>query len=235
VSGVAVVTGAARGIGAAIAARLADADLDPLLVDLEPSVEETAASLGGGATAVVADITDPAGREAVRAAVGDRPLRALVNNAGITRDARIANMSEADFRAVIRINLGGAYEMTRALLDAFADGGAIVNMSSRAYLANIGQFNYSASKGGLVGMTRALALELAPRIRVNAVAPGLTASEMTNAMPDRVLDKLVGAIPAGRMAEPEEIAEVVCALASPGTSYVTGQVVVACGGRSLAP
>jgi NAD(P)-dependent dehydrogenase (short-subunit alcohol dehydrogenase family) len=235
VSGVAVVTGAARGIGAAIAARLADADLDALLVDLEPSVEETAASLGGGATAVVADITDPAGREAVRAAVGDRPLRALVNNAGITRDARIANMSEADFRAVIRINLGGAYEMTRALLDAFADGGAIVNMSSRAYLANIGQFNYSASKGGLVGMTRALALELAPRIRVNAVAPGLTASEMTKAMPDRVLDKLVCAIPAGRMAEPEEIAEVVCALASPGTSYVTGQVVVACGGRSLAP
>ncbi|MEA2245785.1 MAG: 3-oxoacyl-[acyl-carrier protein] reductase [Solirubrobacteraceae bacterium] len=234
-SRVAVVTGAARGIGAAIAGRLAGAGLEPLLVDLDPGVEETAARLGGAAASVAADITDPGGREAVRAAVGDRPLGALVNNAGITRDARIANMSEADFRTVIRINLGGAYEMTRALLDAFADGGAIVNMSSRAYLANIGQFNYSASKGGLVGMTRALALELAPRIRVNAVAPGLTASEMTKAMPDRVLDRLVGAIPAGRMAQPDEIAEVVCALATPGASYVTGQVVVACGGRSLAP
>jgi NAD(P)-dependent dehydrogenase (short-subunit alcohol dehydrogenase family) len=235
VSGVAVVTGAGRGIGAAIARRLAGAGLEPLLVDLDPGVEQTAAGIDGTAGAVVADITDPAGRDAVRAAVGDRPLQALVNNAGITRDGRIGKMTEADFRAVIRINLGGAYEMTRVLLDAFADGGAIVNMSSRAYLANIGQFNYSASKGGLVGMTRALALELAPRIRVNAVAPGLTASEMTQAMPDRVLDKLVGAIPAGRMAQPEEIAEVVWALAAPGSSYVTGQVVVACGGRSLAP
>jgi NAD(P)-dependent dehydrogenase (short-subunit alcohol dehydrogenase family) len=234
VSDVAVVTGAARGIGAAIAARLARAGLDPLLVDVDPGVEDAAAGLGRSAGAVVADITEPAGRDAVRAAIGDRPLRALVNNAGITRDARIGRMSEADFRSVIRINLGGAYEMTRALLDAFAEGGAIVNMSSRAYLGNIGQFNYSASKGGLAGMTRALALELAPRIRVNAVAPGLTASEMTKAMPEHVLDKLIAAIPAGRMADPEEIAEVVCALAAPGASYVTGQVVVACGGRSLA-
>ncbi|MEA2268727.1 MAG: 3-oxoacyl-[acyl-carrier protein] reductase [Solirubrobacteraceae bacterium] len=234
-SDVAVVTGAARGIGAAIAQRLAADGLAPLLVDLDPAVERAAAGLGGGAGAVVADITDPAGREAVRAAVGDRPLRALVNNAGITRDARIGTMDEAAFRAVIRVNLGGAYELTRALLGAFADGGAIVNMSSRAYLANIGQFNYSASKGGLVGLTRALALQLAPRIRVNAVAPGLTASEMTKAMPDKVLDKLIASIPAERMAEPAEIAEVVCALIAPGASYVTGQVVVACGGRSLAP
>jgi NAD(P)-dependent dehydrogenase (short-subunit alcohol dehydrogenase family) len=234
-SDVAVVTGAARGIGAAIAQRLAADGLAPLLVDLDPAVERAAAGLGGGAGAVVADITDPAGREAVRAAVGDRSLRALVNNAGITRDARIGTMDEAAFRAVIRVNLGGAYELTRALLDAFADGGAIVNMSSRAYLANIGQFNYSASKGGLVGLTRALALQLAPRIRVNAVAPGLTASEMTKAMPDKVLDKLIASIPAERMAQPAEIAEVVCALVAPGASYVTGQVVVACGGRSLAP
>lgn len=232
-SGIAIVTGGARGIGEAIAGRLARSGLEPLLVDLDPGVEETAARIDG-ARAVVADITDPAGREAVRAALGDRPLQALVNNAGITRDARIGAMAEADFRAVIRVNLGGAYELTRAVQDAFADGGAIVNMSSRAYLANIGQFNYSASKGGLVGMTRALALELAPRIRCNAVAPGLTASEMTKAMPDRVLEKLVASIPAGRMAEPPEIAEVVCALVSPGSSYVTGQVIVACGGRSLA-
>jgi NAD(P)-dependent dehydrogenase (short-subunit alcohol dehydrogenase family) len=234
-SDLAVVTGGARGIGAAVAERLAADGLAPLLVDLDPAVEQTAAELGGGASAVVADITQPAGRDAVRAAVGDAPLRALVNNAGITRDARIGKMDEDAFRAVIRVNLGGAYELTRALQDAFADGGAIVNMSSRAYLANIGQFNYSASKGGLVGMTRALALELAPRIRVNAVAPGLTASEMTKAMPEKVLDKLVASIPAGRMAEPAEIAETVATLVSPATWYITGQVVVACGGRSLVP
>jgi NAD(P)-dependent dehydrogenase (short-subunit alcohol dehydrogenase family) len=235
VSGLAVVTGGARGIGAAVAERLAADGLAPLLVDLDPAVEQTAAELGGGASAVVADITEPAGRDAVRAAVGDAPLRALVNNAGITRDARIGKMDEAAFRAVIRVNLGGAYELTRALQDTFADGGAIVNMSSRAYLANIGQFNYSASKGGLVGLTRALALEFAPRVRVNALAPGLTASEMTKAMPEKVLDKLVASIPAGRMAEPEEIAETVAMLVSPTTWYVTGQVLVACGGRSLVP
>jgi NAD(P)-dependent dehydrogenase (short-subunit alcohol dehydrogenase family) len=187
-----------------------------------------------GCRAVVADITDADGRAQVRAAVGQAPLRALVNNAGITRDARIGKMAEADFRAVIRVNLGGAYLLTRELLDAFADGGAIVNLSSRAYFGNVGQFNYSASKGGLVGMTRALALELAPRIRVNAVAPGLTASEMTKAMPEKVLTKLVDAIPMGRMAEPSEIAGVVSTLLSPATGYVTGQVLVACGGRSLA-
>ena len=91
------------------------------------------------------------------------------------------------------------------------------------------------SKGGLVGMTRALALELAPRVRVNAIAPSLTASEMTRAMPAKVLDKMIASIPLGRQAEPEEIAETIAALASPATAYVTGQVVVACGGRSLAP
>ena len=111
-----------------------------------------------------------------------------------------------------------------------------MSLASRAYLGNFGQFNYSASKGGLVGMTRALALELAPRgVRVNAIAPSLTASEMTRAMPEHVLDKMIASIPLGRQAEPEEIAETIAALASPATAYVTGQVLVACGGRSLAP
>ncbi|MGH2949062.1 MAG: SDR family oxidoreductase, partial [Solirubrobacteraceae bacterium] len=208
-----------------------------ILVDLDPAVEQTAAELardGVSAQAVVADVTDAGGRRAVRAAVGSDGLAALVNNAGITRDARIANMDDEQFLAVIRVNLGGAYEITRTLLGAFVDGGAIVNLSSRAYLGNIGQFNYAASKGGLVGMTRGLAQELAPRVRVNAVAPGLTDSEMTRAMPERVLDKLVAAVPMGRMADPAEIAEVVAMLLSPTASYVTGQVLVACGGRSIA-
>jgi NAD(P)-dependent dehydrogenase (short-subunit alcohol dehydrogenase family) len=231
-TGAAVVTGAARGIGRAVAERLGADGARLVLVDLDPAVEEAAVALG--AVPVVADVTDAAGRAAVREAVGGDPLAALVNNAGITRDGRIATLEEADIRAVLRVNLGGAYELTMALLDALADGSAIVNVSSRAYLGNFGQFNYAASKGGLVGLTRALALELAPRVRVNAIAPGLTGSEMTRAMPDRVLDRLVAATPMQRMAEPSEIAEVVAALLSPATSYVTGQVLLACGGRSLA-
>jgi 3-oxoacyl-[acyl-carrier protein] reductase len=234
VTEVAVVTGAARGIGRAVAVRLARDGRRLVLVDLDPAVEAAAADVGGGALAVVADITSADGRAAVRDAAGSS-VHALVNNAGITRDALVHKMDEADFLAVLRVNLGGAYELTRALLDRFEDGAAIVNLSSRAYLGNVGQFNYAASKGGLVGLTRALALELAPRVRVNAVAPSLTATEMTKAMPERVLEKLIGRIPMGRMAEPAEIADVVALALSPATAYVTGQVLVACGGRSLVP
>jgi 3-oxoacyl-[acyl-carrier protein] reductase len=217
----AIVTGAARGIGRAIAERLSEQH-EVLRVDLDPSVD-----------GIVADITKPEDRARILAAV-DR-VDVLVNNAGITRDARVVKMTDEDFLAVIRVNLGAAYELTTALRDRFADGASIVSLASRAYLGNFGQFNYSASKGGLVGMTRALALELAPRVRVNAIAPSLTASEMTKAMPDKVLEKMIASIPMGRMGEPYEIAETVAALASPAMAYVTGQVVVACGGRSLAP
>jgi 3-oxoacyl-[acyl-carrier protein] reductase len=226
----AIVTGAGRGIGRAIAERLL-ADRRVLLVDLDPGVAAVAEELG--ADAVVADVTDPAGRAAILEAVDG--VDVLVNNAGITRDARVVKMTDESFLAVIRVNLGAAYELTNALRDRFADGASVISLASRAYLGNFGQFNYSASKGGLVGMTRALALELAPRVRVNAIAPSLTASEMTKAMPEKVLDKMIASIPMGRMGEPREIAETVAALASPAMAYVTGQVVVACGGRSLAP
>ena len=226
----AVITGAGRGIGRAVAERLR-ADHDLLLVDLDPGVEAVAQQLG--ARAVVCDVTDPAGRAQIVDAAG--AVDVLVNNAGITRDARVVKMQEEAFLAVIRVNLGAAYALTTALQDRFTDGASVVSLASRAYLGNFGQFNYSASKGGLVGMTRALALQLAPRVRVNAIAPSLTASEMTKAMPEKVLDKMIASIPLGRMAEPAEIAETVAALASPAMAYVTGQVVVACGGRSLAP
>jgi 3-oxoacyl-[acyl-carrier protein] reductase len=214
----AVVTGAARGIGKAVADRLDGDGYDVLRVDL--------------AEGFLADVTSAEDRARIVAAAG--PVDVLVNNAGITRDARIVKMTEEQFLSVIRVNLGAAYELTRAL--TLNDGASVVSLASRAYLGNFGQFNYSASKGGLVGMTRALALELAPRgVRVNAIAPSLTASEMTRAMPEKVLDKMIASIPLGRQAEPEEIAETIAALASPATAYVTGQVLVACGGRSLAP
>jgi len=215
----AVVTGAARGIGKAIADRLADTH-DVIRVDMAP-----------GEGILQADVTKPEDRARIVEAAGR--VDVLVNNAGITRDARIVKMTEEEFLQVIRVNLGAAYELTMAL--DFADGASIISLASRAYLGNFGQFNYSASKGGLVGMTRALALQLAPKVRVNAVAPSLTASEMTLAMPEKVLSKMIASIPMGRMGEPEEIAGTVAALASKDMAYVTGQVVVACGGRSLAP
>jgi NAD(P)-dependent dehydrogenase (short-subunit alcohol dehydrogenase family) len=216
----AIVTGAARGIGKAIADRLAQEGHDVLRVDLAP-----------GDGILQADVTKPEDRARIVKAAGS--VDVLVNNAGITRDARIVKMTEEEFLGVIRVNLGAAYELTMAL--NFADGASIVSLASRAYLGNFGQFNYSASKGGLVGMTRALALQLAPKVRVNAIAPSLTASEMTLAMPENVLKKMIASIPMGRMGEPEEIAATVAALASKDMAYVTGQVVVACGGRSLAP
>ena len=146
---------------------------------------------------LVADVTSAEDRARIVEAAGQ--VDVLVNNAGITKDARIVKMTEEDFLAVIRVNLGAAYELTRAC--TFNDGASVVSLASRAYLGNFGQFNYSASKGGLVGMTRALALELAPRVRVNAIAPSLTASEMTAAMPAKVLgqdDREHPARPPGR-------------------------------------
>jgi len=238
-SELAVVTGAARGIGRAIAERLAAEGLHIILPDRSEQVTETAnrlTSRGAAATAVVADLGAAGGLASVVDAVDATggALRALVNNAGITRDGRLGKLAPEDFLAVMRVNLGVPFELTRRLEARFVDGGAVVNLSSRAYLGNVGQFNYSASKGGVVGLTRALALSLAPRVRVNAVAPGLIATEMTAAMPANVRRRLVGAVPMGRIGEPVEIADTVAFLCSERAGYVTGQVLVACGGRSLA-
>ena len=177
-NGTIVVTGAARGIGRVIAERLAaTGPLTVVGVDLAPEL-----ALSETITPVQVDLTAKQGpgmvKEAVEAA--GTPLIGLVNNAGITRDARLVNMTDDDFADVLRVNLGAAYRLATELAPLMSDGGSIVNIASRAYLGNFGQFNYSMSKGALVGMTRAMSLSLAPQIRVNAVAPGMIATPMSS-------------------------------------------------------
>ncbi|HLU52881.1 MAG TPA: SDR family oxidoreductase [Acidimicrobiia bacterium] len=227
-SGSVVVTGAARGIGRAIGERLQTEGYTVIGVDIGDDLADTTFE------PVQVDLTSPDGPETVARAV-DRlgfPLVALVNNAGITRDARLVNLKEEDVAAVLDVNLGAAYRLTRALLDRLVPGSSIVNLASRAYLGNFGQFNYSMSKGGVVGLTKALALELAPDVRVNAIAPGLIATEMSMAIPADIRQKMVDNIPLGRMGEPAEVADLVAWLIHPG--YITGEVLVIGGGRSLA-
>lgn len=231
-NGTIVVTGAARGIGRSIAEQLAASGPFTVIgVDLAPEL----ALADDGIIPVQVDLTGEEGVTAVRSAVASSgaELIGLVNCAGITRDARLVNMTDEEFAAVLDVNLGATLRLSTALAPMMSDGGSIVNIASRAYLGNFGQFNYSMSKGGVVGMTRALALSLAPHVRVNAVAPGLIGTEMAMAIPDEVREKMVAAIPLDRMGEPGEVANVVWFLLTPLSSYITGEVIVVGGGRSL--
>lgn len=222
----AIVTGAAGGIGGAITRRLLGEGYRVIAVDLSARLARLDA-----VEPVEADLTIDAGIDAVLGAVGGRSVDLLVNNAGITRDARLVNLSPEDFRAVIEVNLGASYRLSLAVAPSMGDDSAIVSLASRAYLGNFGQFNYSMSKGGIVGMTRALAIQLAPKTRVNAIAPGLIETEMALAIPEQIRAKMIPAIPQKRMGRPEEVADLVAFLARPG--YITGEVIVIGGGRSL--
>lgn len=236
----AVVTGAAGGLGVPIARALGRAGYQLLLVDLSPRIGDVVDDLaaeGLDVRAVVADLSSDPGVDRVVAAVVDAPgaLGLLVNNAGITRDARLADLTVADFDLVIAVNLLATMRLTLALESHFSPGASVVTMSSRAALGNFGQANYVTSKSALVGFTRALAQQWSPRVRANAVAPGLIDTPMTQAMPPDVLGKLVQRVPAGRIGTPEDIASAVVFLASDEASYVNGQVLTVCGGRSIAP
>jgi 3-oxoacyl-[acyl-carrier protein] reductase len=229
VSRLAVITGAAGSLGDAIARRLALDRFELLLVDRAESLDARASELG--ASACRADITSPTGLDAVANATSGR-VDCLINNAGINRDGRATKMTDEDFLAVIGVDLVAPARLAERLRPALS-GGSVVNVSSRAALGNFGQANYVAAKSGLIGLTRALALRWAPEVRVNAVAPGLIDTPMTAGMPADVLEKLVARVPAGRIGQPEEVAEAVAWLAAPGASYVTGQVMFVCGGRSV--
>jgi NAD(P)-dependent dehydrogenase (short-subunit alcohol dehydrogenase family) len=235
-SGAVVITGAARGIGAAMAGRMAAAGSPVLLVDVDATVVDTAAQLEGAA-AVTADVTTEEGINSVASAVRalGGPLTGLINNAGITRDRLLHKMEAEAFAAVIRVNLSAPYHLSRTLTPLMSGGGAIVNVSSKSANGNVGQYNYAVSKAGLIGMTRAMALELAPHVRVNAIAPAFIQTAMTDAIPDAIRERLISQIPFGRPGDPEEVADAAAWLLSEQASYVTGQVVAICGGRSFGP
>ena len=235
-----VVTGAARGIGAGLVRRFADAGWSIAAVDLADDVETTAkqvsADTGATVVPILADLGSDEGIAAVADAVGRLgDLRAIVNNAGITRDALLRKMTPDQFAATTRVNLGGPIRLNEALLPILEPGGAVVNISSKSASGNIGQFNYALSKAGLLGYTRSLARQLAPTIRVNAISPGFIATEMTDAIPDELRSAILEKIPLGRPGQAAEIADVAFWLCSDQASYVTGQVVPVCGGRSYAP
>lgn len=238
---VALVTGAARGIGNAIARALLDEGARVGLLDLDPTVTETAAGLDPTkerAVGVVADVVDLAEvRAAVESAVGRLgTIDILVNNAGFPKDAYLSQMDPADWQRVIDVVLTGAFNCTTSVIDEMrAFGwGRIINISSRSHLGNPGQTNYSAAKAGLIGFTRALALESGQAgITVNAIAPGFVETEGMTALSnyDVLKQRSIDKSPLRRVGTPEEIAAAVAFLAGPQAGYITGETLHVTGGR----
>jgi len=236
----AIVTGASQGIGKTIAQVLARAGARVACVARSADkLEQTVAAIreaGGTAEAFACDVTNTDSVQQVVDQVMERweRLDILVNNAGITRDTLIPRMQDADWDDVINTNLRGSFLFTRAATRPMMQNryGRIINISSVSGLAgNPGQANYSASKAGLIGMTRTVARELASRkITVNAVAPGFIETEMTAALGPAVLDEVKKRVPAKRMGKTQEIAECVLFLASGAAAYITGQVLTVDGG-----
>jgi 3-oxoacyl-[acyl-carrier protein] reductase len=236
----AIVTGASRGIGRAIALALAGAGAKVACVARSvDKLTETAAAItaaGGTADVYACDVTDAESVQKVVDAVVEKwgRLHILVNNAGITRDTLIPRMSDEDWDTVINTNLRGTFLFTRAATRPMMQGryGRIVNITSISGLSgNPGQSNYSASKAGIIGLTRTVAKELASRkVTVNAVAPGFIETEMTAAMGPGVLEEATKRIPLKRAGQADEIAWGVLFLASPAASYITGQVLSIDGG-----
>ncbi len=238
----AVVTGAARGIGRAIAAKLVEHGARVVLADRDAdAAAATAAELGGDGTAVAVgcDVTDPDGVDALVRRCVDTfgALDVLVNNAGITRDATMRKMSLDAFREVVDVHLTGTWLGTRAASAVMREQGhgAIVNISSiSGKVGNLGQTNYSAAKAGIVGLTKAAAKEVAHAgVRVNAVQPGIIRTAMTEAMREDVWEAKLAEVPMGRAGEPEEVANVVLFLASDLSSYLTGTTTEVTGGRYM--
>ena len=240
----ALVTGAGRGIGRAIALRLAAAGASVVVNDIGPpgtvtAVVEAITQQGREALEVLANVADRKECTAMVDQVMDRfgRLDILVNNAGITRDGLLARMPEKDWDQVLDVNLKGPFNCSKAVLRPMikAREGRIINISSVAgIMGNPGQTNYAASKAGLIGFSKSLAREVASRgITVNVVAPGLIDTQIKALLSEEAENRLIQQIPLGRLGQPEEIADMVTFLASPLASYITGHVFVVDGGMNI--
>lgn len=241
---VALVTGSSRGIGEAIALRLAQEGAKVAVnyhtgEEAAARVVEAIAASGGDAVSIGADVSreDQVNTLVKRVLEHWQKLDILVNNAGITRDRLLLRMSSQDWDEVLNVNLRGAYMCTRAALPHMVRRrhGRIVNVSSVVGLSgNPGQANYAASKAGLIGLTKAVAREVASRnITVNAVAPGYIVTDMVQNLPEEVQKSVLGHIPLARFGAPEDVAEAVAFLCSDGAGYITGQVIGIDGGLAM--
>lgn len=240
---VALVTGAARGIGQAIALKLAAEGADLALCDLNAEwLGETAARVKEAGCRVECYSVDVSNGDAVNETVkviekDFGQIDVLVNNAGITKDGLLMRMSEDDWDAVLNVNLKGVFLFTKAAMRGMMKkrSGSIVNIASIiGLIGNAGQANYAASKGGVIAFTKTVARELAGRnVRCNAVAPGFIRTAMTDALSEEVQEKMLANIPLNKFGTPEDVANVVAFLAGDASGYVTGQVISTCGGMVM--
>jgi 3-oxoacyl-[acyl-carrier protein] reductase len=231
----ALVTGASRGIGRAIAEELSRAGATVVLGYHAGAEEAEAVAAEIGGRAVQADVSDPADARRLVEEAGD--LDVLVNNAGLTRDGLIARMSDEDWRVVLDTNLGGVFHTCRAVARGMMKrrSGAIVNVSSIVGLhGNPGQTNYAASKAGIIGFTKSLARELGTRgVRANVVAPGYVRTRLTDVLGDELTGQMLANTPLGRLGDPEDIASAVRFLCSDEAAFITGEVLLVDGGLGM--
>jgi 3-oxoacyl-[acyl-carrier protein] reductase len=237
---VALVTGAAQGIGKAIALLLAEKGADVVVSDINvEKAQETAREIeekGRKSMALKVNVADPDEVEQMVETIIEKFSRIdiLVNNAGITRDKLLLRMSSEDWDAVLDVNLKGVFNCTKSVIKYMSKqrSGKIVNIASVVGLmGNVGQANYAASKAGVIGFTKTVAREFAQRgININAIAPGYIQTPMTEVLPEKVKEELMRLIPMGRLGQPEDVAQAVLFLVSEASNYVTGQVLNVNGG-----